>query len=126
MLKQIICMFIIITSSNIIEARRGGLPIDMRKQVNHIKNHCNRYAKMISNISNNIENTTYCKNYFMTNVFYNVDCIKNCTSDTILYNFNKTRYECINTNMNELSTGVSIAFVIMFIMSICCLMSSEK
>ena len=125
MLKQIICMFIIITFSNIIEARRG-LPIDMRKQVNHIKNNCNRYAKTISNISNNVENTTYCKNYFMTNVFYNIDCIKNCTNDTILYNFSKTRYECINTNINKLSTSISITFVIMFIMSICCLMSSAK
>jgi hypothetical protein len=114
MLKQII--FIII-SLNIIEARRS-MP-DMSKQFKQIKNNCNKYAINVSNIYNNIENTTYCKSYFNNNTFYDIKYIKNCTNDIVLNNFIKVRYECIKMNNDSLSSGIIISLLMWIIIPLC-------
>lgn len=111
MLKQII--FIII-SLNIIEAKRS-MP-DMSKQFKQIKNNCNKYVTNVSNIYNNIENTTY----FNNNIFYDMLYIKNCTNDIVLNNFIKVRYECIKMNNDILSSGIIISLLMWIIIPLCC------
>jgi hypothetical protein len=98
----------------------------MSKQFKQIKNHCNRYAKYVSNISNNIENTTYCKSYFINNDFYDINYIQNCTDDIILHNFSKVRFECIHKNKDNISSGIFISVIMWLFISILCLMNSPE
>lgn len=131
---SIIIVIIIIFSVNLIESRRGFAP-DMRKQVKQIKNHCTRHAANVSNIINNnnvTENcssdcysyyTTYHKYCEYTNKNFIEKCITNMTS---LNEFIIIRTNCIDKNMNELSSSIGIAYLLIFTVILCFAFSSKK